>query len=75
MGAALPAEGTEPSCSWTEEKKAWKDALVRSQSTRDFQVPLGWKITVPVEAGHCSPPQLCLKSVLQVSLHSATDTL
>lgn len=61
MGAALlrvPAEATEPSCSWTEEEKAWKDALVRSQSTRDFQVPLGW-ITVPVEAGHSAPHPSC----------------
>lgn len=62
MGAALlrePVEATEPSYSRAEEKEAWKDALIRSQSRRDFLVQLGWKMTEPIEAGHSAPHPSC----------------
>lgn len=75
MGAALPVEGTEPSCSWREEKKAWKDALVLSQSTRHFQVLLGWKIMVPIEAGPWSLLLLLEVCLCSMCHCSATDTL
>lgn len=43
MGPALlrePVEATEPSCSWTEEKKAWK-MLWLDLSQRETFSPIG----------------------------------